>query len=276
MKHGIRGLALCVLVVLSGRVSAGVVVEMVTGDAEGAGQVDAIYAEDGMLRMDPHQDGGNDDGTVLFRDDTLWVIDHQEKRCHRIDEAGMKKVGEQLGAAMKMMESQMAQVPPEQREMMQKMMAEQMPGMAGALGGETPERRVEKGAVDQVGSYACTSYAMYSDDRKVWEVCSASESELGGDAKEVIEAARRMSQFAQQLRDAMGESPFADMVDTPFQAMDEIGGFPVRIRSYNAEGVIEGESSLKSITPEELDDDLFAVPDGYEIVNLADQIGQGP
>lgn len=266
------------LVVLGfGQGSAGVVVEMISGSPETAGeaQIDKIYAEGGMLRMDPHQDGEGDDGSVLFRDDTLWLIDHQEKRVHRVDEEGMEKVSLQIHAAMKQMEAQLAQLPPEQREMMEKMMKERMPAMAAARGGDAPERRVEKGDTDKVGAYSCTTYTMYSGDRKVWEVCAASANELGSAAHEVIEAVRGMSHFVEQLREAVRQTPFAEVVDTPFQAMEEIQGFPIRIRGFGTGGVIDDVSTLKSITPEELGDDWFAVPAGYEVVNLADQVGQG-
>jgi hypothetical protein len=266
------------LVILGlGHASAGVVVEMISGSPETAGEepIDKIYAKGGMLRMDPHQDGGEGDGSVLFRDDTLWIIDHQEKRAHRVDQEGMEKVSLQINAAMKQMEAQLAQLPPEQRETVEKMMQERVPAMAGALGGEAPERRVEKGGTEKVASYSCTSYTMFSGDRKVWEVCAASEGELGSDGHEVIEAVRGMSRFAKQLREAVRETPFAEVVDTPFQAMEEIEGFPIRVRGFDPAGAIDDLSTLKSITPRELGDDLFAVPAGYEVVNLADQVGQG-
>jgi hypothetical protein len=264
-------------VLVFGQASAGVVVEMIAGDPETGGEakIDKIYAKGGMLRMDPHPEDGADDATVLFRDDTLWLIDHQEKRAHRVDKEGMEKVSAQISAAMKQMEVQMAQLPPEQQEMMKKMMRERMPAMAGALEGEAPERRVEKGAAEKIGGYACTAYTMFSGERKVWEVCAASESELGSDAHEVIVAVRGMSNFAEQLREAVRQTPFAEIVDTPFQAMDEIEGFPIRVRGFGAGGAIDDVSTLRSITPEELGDELFAVPDGYEVVNLADQVGQG-
>ena len=116
---------------------------------------------------------------------------------------------------------------------------------------------------------------MYSGDRKVWEVCAATESELGGDAHELLEALRGMSRFAEQLREAVRQTPFAEVIDSPFQAMEEIEGFPIRIRGFDSAGAIDDESALKSITPGELSDDLFALPAGYEVVNLADQIGKG-
>jgi hypothetical protein len=150
-----------------------------------------------------------------------------------------------------------------------------MPAMAGTMGEEAPARRVEKGAAEQVGSYSCTSYTMYSGDNKVWEVCAASESELGSDANEMAEAPQGTSRSAEQLREALRQTPFGDVIDTPFQAMDEIEGFPIRVRGFDAAGAIDDESSLKSINPGELSDDLFAVPTGYEIVNLADQIEKG-
>ena len=72
-----------------------------------------------------------------------------------------------------------------------------------------------------------------------------------------------------------GTDPADHIHPLAIQAMEEIEGFPIRIRGFDSAGAIDDESALKSITPEELSDDLFALPAGYEVVNLADQIGKG-
>ncbi len=61
------------------------------------------------------------------------------------------------------------------------------------------------------------------------------------------------------------------MVAKAFQALDEIDGFPVRVRYYNKGRVIH-ETTLKSATSQTLGEDQFSPPDGYKVSNLADQL----
>jgi hypothetical protein len=248
---------------------SGVVIEMEVAEAGSSGEAatDTIYTQGKMVRMDPHPTKGSDDMSVLFRDETLWMIDHKKKVCQKIDKEGMKEVGEQLGSAMKEMEAQLAELPPEQRAMMEKMMKGKM--SAGAGMGEAPPRRIETGGTEQVGEYSCTVHTLYSGDEKVWAVCAAEESAVGPVA-EAKEAFGAMSEFAEQLREIMKQLPFAGMIDTPFNDMNELDGFPVRVRTYR-KGKLASETTLKSVNRQDLADDVFAVPDKYKVKNLADQ-----
>jgi len=252
---------------------SGVVIEMEVAETGSSGETakDTIYAQGKKLRMDPHPTKGSEDMSVLFRDDTLWMVNHKKKVCQKIDKEGMEELSAQLGGAMKEMEAQLAQLPPEQRAMMEKMMKGKMPPGAGM--GEAPSRRIEAGATEQVGEYSCTVHTLYSGEEKVWEVCAAEESAVGAVA-EAMEAFRAMSGFAEQLREAMQQGPFAEMMNTPFNDMNEIGGFPVRVRTFQ-NGQLEIETTLKSAERQDLADDVFAVPERYKVKNLADQVKQG-
>lgn len=252
----------------------GVVIEMETGDPDStdAALVDTIYAQREMLRMDPHADRSGR-MSVIFRDETLWVVSHDEKTCQTIDKEGMEELSQQVGGMMKQMEAELANLPPEQRAMVEKMMKDQMPGGMPGMADSAPPRRIEVGAVEKVGNYSCTLRTLYSGDKKIWEVCSAGEG-LPGAASEALEAFGAMARFAEQLRESVRQGPFAQMVDTPFYDMDEIGGFPVRTRMF-ANGRITDESILKSIVGKDLDESVFAIPDGYEVKSLADEMKSG-
>ena len=88
--------------------------------------------------------------------------------------------------------------------------------------------------------------------------------------KPAMEAFGAMSEFAEQLREIMRQLPFAGMMDTPFNDMNEIGGFPVRVRTYR-KGQLDNETTLKSVESQDLADDVFAVPESYKVKNIADQ-----
>ena len=59
---------------------------------------------------------------MIFRDDLFLMINHDDKTYTVIDEATLEQIGSRMSAAMTKMEAQLAQMPPEQRAMMEKMM----------------------------------------------------------------------------------------------------------------------------------------------------------
>ncbi len=265
--------AFAVFVVVCPAMWAGVVIEMEEKDSGSSGDAPhKIYAQGEMLRMDPHGKGNSDDMSVIFRDDSLWIVNHADQTCQTIDKEGMQQIGSQLGAAMKEMEARMSQMPPEQRAMMEKMMKGRMPaGMPGM--GEAPPRRMETGDTEQVGEYSCVVHTLYSGDEKVWEVCAASKNQLS-DASEAMEAFQAISRFMETLREAIQQGPLSGMANTPFYDMDQIDGFPVRVRTFGS-GRVTSESTLKSVTQKHLEEATFSVPEGYEVQDLADQMNRG-
>lgn len=251
---------------------AGVVIEMevkVPGSPDEAG-TDTVYAQGEMARVDPHSGAGSENTSVIFRDDTLWVVDHDKKVCEKIDKEGMEKLSVELGGAMKQMEAELAKLPPEQRAMMEKMMKGKMPA---GMGQEAPARRIEAGAAEQVGEYSCTVKTLFAGDEKVWEVCAAEESAAGA-AAEAMGAFRAMSRFTEELREILQQGPFAEMMEMPYQDVNELGGFPVRSRTFT-NGQVVSETTLTSVTREDLGVDVFSIPKGYKVKNLADEMKRG-
>lgn len=250
---------------------AGVVIEMEVKDpGSKSSATDTIYAEGKMLRMDPHGSQRGDRSSILFRDETMWLIDHDKKRCQTIDKQGMEQMSAQLGGAMKQLEAQMAQIPPEQRAMMEKMMKGKMPG---GMGADARPRRVVAGGAETVGAYSCNVHTLYSGDEKVWEVCAAKESAVAEFA-EAMGAFRALSDFTEDLRESLTQGPLASMIQTPFSEMKQIDGLPVRVRNF-AGGKLQSESTLKTVARRDIEKTLFAAPESYKCTRLADEMKQG-
>jgi len=265
----------CALIGLACPVAwAGVVIEMEDNDPGGPAEapIDTIYAQGEMLRMDSQEDG---DGrmSIIFRDEALWMINHEEKSCQMIDKDAMQQLSDQLGGVMKQMEAELAKLPPDQRAMMEEMMKSRMSAAMGGGGTAGPPRRVEVGAAEKVGEYSCTLHTLFAGDDKLWEICAATEKTLPGAASEAMAAFRAMSQFAEQLRETLQQGPLADMVSTPFHELNEVNGLPIRVRSFER-GRLENESTLKSIVSKNLEASVFDVPDGYTVKNLADEMNR--
>jgi len=245
---------------------AGAVVEfeIESVDAPDRTGSETFYAQGEMTRADSVSVAGKDN-SVIFREQTMYFVDHDKKVCQKIDKKGVDQLSEQLDEMMKQMES----LPPEQRAMMEKMMKGKMPGTK-----EPPTWRVEVGGNDQVGEYPCTVYTLYSGEDKAREVCSADES-VGDDFAEGMEAIHALSRFAEGLMKVAQNLPFANMIEMSYQQVPEIDGFPVRTRTFNDEGEIVFVRTLKSITRRDIEADVFAIPKGYKVKNLEKELQKG-
>ena len=96
---------------------AGVVIEMVSRDLNSNQETsaDKIYAEGKMVRIESHQEGTTDQTITIFRDETLFIVNHQDQTYHRMDKDSMNRMSSQMSEAMKQMEAELANVPPSTR-----------------------------------------------------------------------------------------------------------------------------------------------------------------
>jgi hypothetical protein len=254
----------CAAVCLLGpAIWAGVVLEMeveAIDEPERTGS-ETFYAQGETTRTDSLTAAGKN-MSVIFREQTMYFVDHAKKVCQTIDKKGVDQLSEQLDVMMKQMDS----LPPEQRAMMEKMMKGKVPGTQ-----EPPTWRVETGGTDQVGEYSCTVYTFYGDEDKVREVCSADESAVG-DLAEAMDAIHALSRFAEGLMKVAQNLPFADLMDATFKEIPEIEGFPIRTRLFDGDGKVTLVRTLKSITRRDIEADLFTIPKGYKIKSLEKEL----
>ena len=272
MRNIIWNAAICA--VFSCQSFAGVVIEMVSKDPNSNQEtsIDKIYAEGNMVRIKSHQKGTSDRTTIIYRDDTLLIVNHKDQTYYRMDKESMARMSSRISDAMKQMEAQLANLPPEQRAMMEKMMKGRTPGgMRDAMGSNRPQRRVEAGGNQQVGKYSCRMYTVYLGEEKTQEICAAPVSQVAA-AAEAMDALRAMGRFSKQLVDSIQQSPLAAPVDNPFQVLDEVDGFPVLVREFEGSRASR-EVFLKSATQQRLSDELFSVPHGYKEVDPSAQRG---
>lgn len=247
------------LLLLSPLACAGVVMEMVMKDASGQETTRSkIYAQSNMIRMD-EVGSGQSDASMVFRENEFVYLDHKDKSYIVMDEATLEKVSAKINDAMAEMEKQLAGMPPEQRAMVEQMMKGQMKGMMGKQGAPKPAPRVESMGNSEWLSYDCEQYAVFDGGEKTQEVCAADLDDIDG-ADEVMQAFRKMAAYITKMTESMPMMPKEGL--NPGELMDQIGGFPVHTVDYE-NGKLVSESSLDSVTEEDLDKALFATPDGY-------------
>lgn len=247
------------LLPLSPLAYAGVVMEMATTNASGQEtERSRIYSQSKKIRME-QIDGNETTATMIFLGGEFLYIDHREKSYIVMDEAALSEMSAKMTEAMKEMEAQLAGMPPEQRAMVEQMMKGQMQGMAAQEADSSPAPRVEAKGDGEWKSYKCRRYAVLEKSEKVQDICAAELGEVDG-ADEVIESFREMAAYMTKITESMPMR--SDDRMNPGELMDKIDGFPVHTIDYE-NGVIVRETSLDSVTEQDLDEGMFAPPEGY-------------
>jgi len=258
------------VLLLTSRIAlAGVVMEMITKD--GSGQqtgTSTIYAQSEMVRIDNIGGGSGEKISMIFRGEDFLMLNHQDKTYVVMDEAMIEETASQMSAMMKQMEEQLANIPPEQRAMVEKMMRGQMQGMMPPQApAAPPPPRVEAGESGHWKSYPCVKYSVYSGGEKSEEICAASLDAIEG-SEVVMRGFRKMAEFVTRLTDSLPGS-IGTMVRNPINTVAQIDGFPVHTVHFE-NGQVTQEDSLESVTEQALDESMFAAPAKYQRQDMFD------
>jgi len=243
----------------------GVVMDMVTRNAAGQ-ETDRtrIYAQSKMIRMEQVvEDEAEPENTMIFLGNEFLYVNHEDESYIVMDESMIDDVSAQISDAMKEMEAELANMPPEQRAMVEQMMKGRMQGMMGQQKAPSAGPRIESVGSGKWNSYKCREYAVFIGPEKTQDICAADLDDVDG-ADEVIEAFRGMAAYMQKMTESMPMMPEDQM--NPGKLMSEIDGFPVHTVDYK-NGEVTGDVSLDSVTEKNLEPDMFAAPDGYRREN---------
>ena len=254
------------LVLTSPKAIAGVVLDMITTDGSGR-QVEAskIYAQSEMVRIDIVGGSSSEQMSIIFRGDEMLMLNHKDKTYTVMDEAMLDKMSSQISTAMQQMEQQLAQMPPAQRAMVEKMMKGKMQDMMPKQNAPPP-LQVEVGESSTWKSNPCVNYSVYSGGEKTEEICAASLDSIEG-SEEMMGAFRKMARFVKKMTESL-PGPFgAGMAQNPMNMMDQIDGFPVHTVQFER-GAVNQEISLESVNEQTLDESMFAAPADYKKQDL--------
>lgn len=202
---------------------------------------------------------GNIDQGFIFRKDkeVFWFIDNKDKSYTEMTKQDLLKLKKQMEDAMKMVEEQMKNIPPEQKAMMESMMKGQMPG-------KTPDMNYKKIASGQkINQWLCDKYEGYINKDKVEEMWTTDWQKLGltvNDFK-VIEAMKDfMGDF---LKSAVGQlSSFCKISSEKPGKETAFYGVPVKTLTYS-EGKVMQETELSEVKRQNFAASLFEIPKGF-------------
>jgi hypothetical protein len=239
--------------------SAGVRIETVTRDiktqvADGGTQI--VMVQDGKIRMNNAKNANG----VILKDAVFYVLDDQKKTYMEMDKATIKKTADQAGAAMKQMQEQLKNMPPEQRAQMEKMMGANMPGMMS--GKKDTYEAKDTGKSDSSEGRKCRVWNLIKNGAMHEELCVVPFASLPG--KEDFE--KTFKELAEGFEGLASGLPG---VGDSIKARNAINGYPVRVRSFDGAGKPRGtETVLTKWVEESLPGATFEIPAGYKKKDL--------
>ncbi len=230
----------------------------------GSGQTTAVsrmWFDGGRMRSESGSAGA---GTIaIFKNQAMYVLDPKTKSYRRIDKATVDQMTAQLGEARKKMQAALANMPPERRAMMEKMMGQAM----GGAPDPTAARRAlsNTGRTETVAGIKCTVWEASVAGQKQEELCAAAPGAVpGGDemVKTLREVREMLKGFTQN---------FAGRVDNAWRDLETINGAPILTREFSG-GKVTSETRLAAARKESVPAAQFEVPAGYTEKHL----GFGP
>ena len=121
---------------MSSLASAQVVIEMSTSTQDAPNR---MYIKNDMTRADSK--AGGSDMSTIFRGEEMVMVNHDTRTYQIFGRAEVLALADKMSEARKQMEEQMANIPPEQRAMVERMMGNRM----AMMGSASAPVRVERG-----------------------------------------------------------------------------------------------------------------------------------
>jgi hypothetical protein len=263
--------AVLIIFTIAPAATAATIMEMTMQEAasEEAGRL-GVTIDGELLRMDIEPATGQEKMSIIFRGDRdeMILLDHTKSEATVIDKATMDQIAAQMSQAMEQMEQAMANVPAEQRAMMQGMMKGKMGGMMMESPPPTEVRKTSE--TGTTNGYSWVKYDIYQEGGKIQECLVTDWSNL-----EIDPSTFNVFKEMAALFEEFGKSIGADMsaaTNNPFEEMNNLEGFPVVTRQFEG-GVMHSATELKSVTTRTVEAALFENP-GYKVNKIEMQMKQ--
>ncbi|NJK92196.1 MAG: hypothetical protein HC904_10415 [Blastochloris sp.] len=236
--------------------SASLVIESSEQEGSDAPKTSRMILDSKGLRVE------NGDEILLFRPDKdlLWILQPKTKTYHQLSETELT----QMADSLKQMQSQLDQLPPEQRAQLEILLNHQLPNSSTLPRTTPPQVTYEKLASGvKLGSWTCDHYAEKENGTKVGEVWTVPFTSLPG-MTEFTGMMKRVGRFFSKM-------PGPGM-DNPFFSFDDVAansaaapGYPVKDQRLDPQGAVISTWELKRLSEEKIDPSLFDLPTGYEL-----------
>lgn len=259
--NAFRGRITMMLLGAGSLAQAGAIIETVSRDLPDGKETSGstMYVEGGKLRVD-HREGAAKSpvSTMIYKDDTLYIVNHAEKSYTAIDRATVKKVAGQMSAALKQVETELAKMPPEQRATVEQMMGH---GGQQTAKHAPPEYR-QTARSETAAGHNCRIWEGMQAGAKIAEYCVVPYSSVAG-GQEMLAVMKHMMSLSEEMYNSLSASlPKDASLTTDWEGVKAIDGYPALIRSF-AGGRAASEDLLKSARNTSVSAAQFEVPAGY-------------
>jgi uncharacterized protein DUF4412 len=248
---------------------AGAYLETTTGDpgTKQSGQVNKMWFDGGRMRT---ENGGSGEGSVaIFKDKAMYVLDPKTKSYRKIDKATVDQMATKLADARKQMQAAMANMPPERRAMMEKMMGQM--GGAGGAAAEGPKRTLKNtGRTETVAGIKCTVWEASVGGEKSAELCAAPPGSVAG-GDEMMRTLREVGEMLKGFTQSFGAG---SKMDNDWRDMETIKGVPILTRDFSG-GKVTSETRLVVARKESIPAGQFDMPAGYTEKKISFGPGSG-
>jgi hypothetical protein len=268
MKIMLRtAMSLVVLCSVALLAQAGVVIQQEGGEvgSKEPKHKGTLYLDSGKMRMETVNPDGTKDIMIFDSDKQLvWNI-RPDGTYTEIGAAQVQQMSQQMNDMMKQMEARMAQMPPEQRKMMEDMMKQRMGGAPS--GPPAPPTVQEKGS-ERVGPYSTTHYELQVNGQRTSEIWAAAPGQLHLQDAD-FKAFQNMAKLFEPLARNAPRSAWSPT------AMEQIKGFPVKTVQYDAQQRPVWEWDVLNAESRSLESSLFVLPSGLRKTEMMPPGGPG-
>ncbi len=280
--YSLLSLILSVPLLLGTPLSAGVVHTIETTKARSAKVISSttISIEGDNFKIETNE-GGKSQSTLIFKGESkeIIIVDHYQNSYFIMDQETIEGLASQLNNAMAQMKTMMANVSPEQKAMMEKMMKQ---GMGSIPGIPTDSQMQIKpvikktGASKTINGYSTQQVVKLENGKRIHEFWVTNWKSVEG-GKETLYALEAMQAFMSKIFDSISSEnsdPFAstlqNMKGNFMEDVTDLGGFPVSTVDYK-NGRSETKSTLTSSTSANLSTANFNVPSSYKRRSMTGQ-----
>lgn len=229
---------------------------LITSTQESHGQhrdtsTSKAYIDKNSMRVETNET--NKEDIIIYRKDrdVFWVIDNKEKTYTELTRNDIKKMKSQMDDAMKKMEKELENMPPEQRAMIEKMMKGKMPAQ--------PKKTIYKKTASgiKINQWICDKYEGYSGGKKKKEIWTTDWKKLGF-SQEHLDVMEGLSEFFSELTG--DNTPFFKAGSKQWEKEQGYPGIPVKTISY-INGREKYTTEIKEISKQGFAPSLFELPD---------------
>lgn len=228
-----------------------------------------MATEGNDLRLEITSISSSESGGLIFDGDAnaIVALDHANKEYYVIDRPLIDVLAARIEANAKILEEELAQLPPEERRAARERYEAQMPSKSSGYGRGTLEKT---GQVGEFAGYECDYYDVHDGGRKIREICVTYWSDFP-ESQEVAGAMIALGHFFKNMTEAFARSGGFDLMggqQDMFSYMEEVGGYPVLRRDFDEAGAVKAESILESASQSDLAEARFQPPAGYRQIPL--------